>query len=317
VARAERAREITLAGHLYEHRAAELLSELRQAEQTRTADGLAEDRIAWIVGCGRSGSTWLAEMLGSLPNLRRWHEPYFGRFFRHLHERPDDLDRQSSFFSRRHQTVWLQGLRELFFNMVRDRYPQFGRHALVVKEVNTPEIYDWLRILFPTGRMILLGRDPYDVLDSYLDLQKPGSWNERFGDSGAPLSEANVRRTAEHIRSTLNQAIVAYEAFPVEQRLHVAYEDLLHDPVPHLVACGKLVGEALTEKAARKVAEKHKFNKYKQTGTLQFRRRGQAGGWRTSENFTPEVRQIAVEILGPLRGRLGYRDSADAGEVPA
>ena len=51
--------------------------------------------------------------------------------------------------------------------------------------------------LFPTGRMILLGRDPYDVLDSYLDLQKPGSWNERFGDSRAPLSEDNVRRTAE------------------------------------------------------------------------------------------------------------------------
>jgi hypothetical protein len=316
-ARVERAREITLSGHLYEHRAAELLSELRQAEQERSVQRLADDRIAWIIGCGRSGSTWLAEMLGALPKIRRWHEPYFGRFFRHLHERPDELERQSSFFSRRHQHVWLDGIRDLFFKMVHDRYPQFGRHGLVVKEVNTPEVYQWLHPLFPTGRMILLGRDPFDVLDSYLDLQKPGSWNERFGDAADPLSEANVRRTAEHIRATLGLAIAAYEAFPIEQRLHVAYEDLLRDPAPHLVACGKLIGENIADSAARKVAEKHHFKKYKQTGTLQFRRKGQAGGWRTSANFTPEISQIAQEILGPLRGRLGYRDPGEAGEVPA
>ena len=127
--------------------------------------------------------------------------------------RPEDLKRRSSFFCARHQEVWLKGLRELFFNMVRDRYPQFGRHGLAVKEVNTPELYGWLRGLFPAGRMVLLIRDPFDILDSYLDLQKPGSWNERFGDATAPLSEANVRRTAEHIRSTMSLAVDAYEAF--------------------------------------------------------------------------------------------------------
>ncbi len=308
LARVARAREITQAEHLYEHRAAALVSELRQAEQDRSVARLAEDRIAWIIGCGRSGSTWLAEMLGDLPRIRRWHEPYFGRFFKHLHERPDDLERQSSFFSRRHQKIWLEGLRELFFKMVQDRYPQFGRHALVIKEVNTPELYPWLRALFPTGRMILLIRDPFDVLDSYLDLQRPGSWNERFGDPEAPLSEANVRRTAEHIRSTLSLAVQAYEEFPLDQRLQVSYEDLLRDAAAHLIACGNLISENVDPDRASEVAEKHQFQKYKKTGTLEFRRRGQAGGWKTSENFTEEVRLLAQEILGPLRGRLGYRD---------
>jgi hypothetical protein len=306
--RVQRARTITLAGHLYEHRAAALVSELRGGQQQRSLNRASEERIAWIIGCGRSGSTWLAEMLGDLPRIRRWHEPYFGRLFRHLHERPEELERQSSFYYRRHQQVWLEGVRELFFRMVHDRFPQFGRHALAIKEVNTPEVYQWLQTLFPTGRMILLVRDPLDVLDSYLDLQREGSWNERFGDPAARLSEANVRRTAEHIRSSLVLAVAAYEAFPIEQRLQISYEALLEDPVPPLVACGALVGEQVDPDAARQVAEKHQFARHKKQGPLEFRRSGKAGVWKTSENFTGEVRRFADEILGPLRGRLGYRD---------
>lgn len=305
VRRVERAREITLREHLYEHRAAALLAHIRDTEQRRSVAGAAEDRIAWIIGCGRTGSTWLGELLGGLPGIRRWHEPYFGRFLRHVQERPDELDRPSSFFSRKHLHTWVHGIRELFFQMVHDRYPQFGQHGLVVKEVNTPELYGWLRTLFPTGRLILLTRDPYDTLDSYLDLQKPGSWNERFGDPSAPLSEANVKKTAEHIRSTTTLAMDAYDTFPVEQRLCVSYEELLRDPVPCLLACGRLISVDVDPEAAAAVVEKHRFANYEKTGTLQFRRQGKAGAWRQSENFTPEVRQIADEVLGALRARIG------------
>lgn len=309
LARVARAREITLREHLYEHRAAALVAELREAEQQRSVAGTCEDRIAWIIGCGRTGSTWLVEMLGDLPEIRRWHEPYFGRLFRHVYERPEDLKRRSSFFCTKHQEIWLGGLRELFFKMVRERYPQFGRrHSLVIKEVNTPEIYGWLAALFPVGRMILLVRDPFDILDSYLDLQKPGSWNERFGDATAPLSDANVRRTAEHIRSTMSLATDAYEAFPTERRLRISYEELLENPVPHLMDCADLISVKLDQEVAARIADKHHFQRQERTGTLQFRRHGKAGVWKESETFTPEVLQIAREILGPLRGRLGYGD---------
>lgn len=308
LARALRARQITLNEHLYEHRAAELVRRLRDAEQQRAASGTAEDRIAWIIGCGRTGSTWLAEMLGDLPHIRRWHEPYFGRLFRHVHERPEDLRRQSSFFSLKHQDIWLKGFRELFFRMVRDRYPQFGRHGLVIKEVNTPELYGWLSTLFPAGRMILLVRDPFDVLDSYLDLQKPGSWNERFGDSEATLSEANVTRTAKHIRAALTAALDAYETFPATQRLRISYEHLLEDPVPHLLACGGLISVTTAKESAAQVVEKHRFSHYQKTGALEFRRHGKAGVWRESGNFTAEVLGVARQELGPLRGLLGYAD---------
>lgn len=304
--RVTRAREIVTQSHLYEHRTASLIATLRDGEQSRSVTSTAEDRIGWIIGCGRTGSTWLAEMLGDLPRIRRWHEPYFGRFFKHLQERPDDLDRNTSFFARRHQNIWLDGIRDLFFNMVHDRYPQFGRHSLMVKEVNTPELYSWLHTLFPAGRMILLLRDPFDVLDSYLDLQKSGSWNQRFGDDAEPTADVRVKRTAEHIRATTATALNAYDAFPLEQRLQIRYEDLLADPVPRLIACGRLVSVEIDANEAEAVAKKHDFSNYRETGPLQFRRHGKSGVWKTSENFTPQVRLIADSVLGPLRGRMGY-----------
>jgi hypothetical protein len=270
--------------------------------------GTSEDRIAWIIGCGRTGSTWLADMLGDLPKIRRWHEPYFGRFFRHVHERPEDLRRRSSFFWTRHQEIWLEGLRELFFKMVRERYPQFGRHSLAIKEVNTPELYGWLSRLFPVGRMIFLVRDPLDILDSYLDLQKPGSWNTQFGEATASAPETRLRRTAEHIRDSMILAIEAYEAFPVTQRLRISYEELLDDPAPHLAACGDLISVKIDPRAAARVVEKHRFANYQKTGELEFRRRGRAGVWRDSDNFSDDVLQLALELLGPLRARLGYPD---------
>jgi hypothetical protein len=315
VARVARAREISRRDHLYEHRAEQLVSELREGEHRRSIDGTAEHRIAWIIGCGRSGSTWLAEMLGDLPGIRHWHEPYYGRFFRHLAERPEELERKFAFFSQKRQKIWLAGLRDLFFRMVRDRYPGFGRHALVIKEVNTPELYPWLLELFPAGRMILLVRDPFDMLDSYLDLQKPGSWNTRFAEDHEPLSEANVRRTAEHIRATMTTALEAYERFPILQRQWVTYEDLLRNAVPGLQACGALISTSVDREAAREVAEKHHFRRHQQTGSLQFRRRGQAGVWRESENFTPQVREIAAEILGSLRTRLRYAEDSTPTEA--
>lgn len=309
LAKVDRAREITLGGHLYEHRAQTLIAAVRRAERERSEAGAGEDRLAWVIGCGRTGSTWLAEMLGNLPRMRHWHEPYFGRFFRHLDEHPEELDRKGAFFFRRHEEVWVQGVRDLFFAMTKARFPQFGRHGLVVKEVNTPELYPWLPRVFPLSRVILLVRDPYDVLDSYLDLQKPGSWNPSFAEGRDPLEPERVRRTAEHIRATTALALRTFDDTAPDRRLRLSYEELLRDPVTWLVACAALLSIPVEPADAQEVAERFDFRHHERTGPLEFRRRGQAGGWRTSENFSEPVRQVAREILGPLRTRLGYEEA--------
>ncbi|TWT58023.1 Sulfotransferase domain protein [Thalassoglobus neptunius] len=304
-----RAKEITTSGHLYVDRAAQLIKNLReQLADARVAE-TNEHRLAWIIGSGRTGSTWLAEMLGDLPGIRRWHEPYFGRFLKHVQDRPEELDRNASFFSRKYLRTWLDGLRKLFYGMVQDRYPDFGRHALVVKEVNTPELFGWIHSLFPTGQLIYLVRDPFDTLDSYFDMQKPGSWNSHFGDGDDPLTEANVRRTASHIRNAMEAAASAYDRFPSTQRLRLSYEELLAAPVQSLQKCCELLSVERTDSEIEEVVKKHDFQNYSKTGKLQFRRSGRSGVWRNSENFRdPKVLGIADEILGPIRRIHGYED---------
>ncbi len=306
LAKVDRAQQITIDAHLYDHRAEDLVAQVRAAEREHETAAGGDEQTAWIIGCGRTGSTWLAEMLGDLPGIRRWHEPYFGRFFRHLSEQPKDTERRGSFFFRRHQQIWLDGLRDLFYSMVRDRYPQFGRHALVVKEVNTPEMYPWLRAVFPSTRLILLLRDPFDVLDSYLDMQKPGGWNEQFSESNNPLAERNVRHTCEHIRSTMLVAQKTFDEFPLEQRLSLRYEELLEDPAGCLQACAQLLSVKITPEQIDAVTKTHAFDNYATTGQLAFRRKGKAGAWQESENFTAAVTEIAQEVLGVVRSRLGY-----------
>jgi hypothetical protein len=155
--------------------------------------------------------------------------------------------------------------------------------------------------------MIFLARDPFDVLDSYIDLQRPDSWNERFaGDDDDPLVPTNVRRTAEHIRKTMEIAVAAFDAFPREHKLWLSYESLLQQPEECLRECAELLGVAADPDQLQRVVEKHRFENYKRTGPLEFRRHGKAGSWTTSSNFTGEVKQIANESLADLRARLGY-----------
>jgi hypothetical protein len=304
--RVAEAREITRARHLYAHRTSELVRAVESRQSAQQGSRGAEDRIAWIIGCGRTGSTWLSEMLAELPGIRRWHEPYFGRLFRHLYDRPDDVQRASSFFAARHQAVWIEGLRELFFRVLDDRYPGFGQHALVIKEVNTPELFDWIHPVFRSSRMVLLVRDPFDILDSYLALQKPGSWNAQFGRRDTTDEGTTAERTAAHIHEALSRALDAFERFPEGQKRLVRYEQLLADPASALVECARLVGVEATRTEAQAAAEAHRFEKYQKTGPLEFRRRGQAGAWRDSGNFTPAVIETSERVLGALRARLGY-----------
>lgn len=304
--RVRQAREIVCDGHLYDHRARRVLEVVQKpAVAGRPHDG--EDRLAFLIGCGRTGSTWLSEMLGDLPGVRKWHEPYFGRMFRHLYDRPDERQRAASFYSQQHQAAWLRGARELFYQSVQDRFPGFPRHALIVKEVNTPEFFEWIWPVFRAARLIFLQRDPFDVLDSYLSLQKPGSWNKHFGGVEREGAGPVVERTALHIKELMTASLDAYERYPGEQRLLLRYEDLLQDPIPGLIRCARLIGAEVTDEQAQSVAEQHRFENYTKTGPLEFRRFGKAGSWKSSGNYTPEVTETAENLLGPLRARLGYR----------
>jgi hypothetical protein len=171
--------------------------------------------------------------------------------------------------------------------------------------VNAPEFCPYVQAAFPLSRFVLLARDPFDVLDSFLDMQRPGGWNEGYG--GKMESPADTARfAANSIQRSFKLSLQSYEEFPETQRLLVRYEDLLAEPVEWLMRCASLISVDVPAEAARKIAESHRFENYTDTGPLRHRRHGRSQVWRESENFTPEVRLIADEVLGELRARLGY-----------
>lgn len=309
LARASQAREITVKEHLYAHRAQELFAKIQIAptfSRVEINSFPAPEKLGWIFGCARTGSTWLGEMLGCVHGIQYWHEPYFGKFFHFIEGKPKDADRPQSFFSSRFQSIWLSGFQRMFSEMARLRYSAAGPDsALIVKEVNAPEFCPYVQRVFPWARLILLIRDPFDVLDSFLDMQRPGGWNENYSPEARDLDE-KARIAARNISRSFELSIQAYDGYPESQRIRVRYEDLIAEPAQWLRQCAELVSVEISASEAEKVAELHRFEKYSETGRLKHRRYGRAEVWKESENFTQQVRGIADEILGGLREQLGY-----------
>jgi hypothetical protein len=137
-----------------------------------------EDRLAWIFGSSRSGSTWLLRMLSSLAAVVPVDDPHLGH---HLGvwrpislawgaaEHPPDLttldrvkhDKDSYFFSDRFRHAWHPALRRL----IADRFDaecaagaRTDRPVVVVKEPGS-HVADLLVSLFPQSRLVFLLRD--------------------------------------------------------------------------------------------------------------------------------------------------------------
>jgi hypothetical protein len=247
-------------------------------------------------------------MLHDLPHIRTWNEPYFGRICAALNVHPDEMQHSEVFFANAYRQIWTTDFRWLFLEMAEARFGALPEGTkLIVKDVNSPELCPFFADIFPHSRYLLLLRDPFDILDSYIDMQRPGSWSEAFGASfGAERSAARIEGTARHICSLYETAVAGYDRVQPDLRLQLRYEDLLARPVESLTACTKFLGMTVSERQLQRSIEMHRFEKHKETGQTAFRRFGKAGIWQSSGNFTPEVTQIATEVLGDLRQRLGY-----------
>jgi hypothetical protein len=271
-----------------------------------------EADTCWIFGAGRSGSTWLIDLLSHLGGTCTWHEPYFGMLFLYPFREPGVLQRDEAFFADSQRAVWCGSLRSAFFDSARARYGHLPPGTkLIVKDVNAPALCPFFADVFPNSRYLLLLRDPFDTLDSHIDMQRPGSWNAAFGSQGwrGEPDMAQLKRTAEHIRSSMDASVTGYERVTPSLRLELRYEEMTADPIGSLAKCVTFLGMSAEQAAIERAVEECRFDKIPETGKTKFRRFGKAGIWQTSGNFTPEVTAIAQETLGDLRARLRYGET--------
>jgi hypothetical protein len=107
---------------------------------TPAAAGIAPDRLVWIFGVARTGSSWLGAMMGDLDGHATWYEPYVGDVFGYAYYvRADERQRgrEDYVLGDPHREAWVRSLWAFVLDGAEARFPELGAGGyLVVKEPN-------------------------------------------------------------------------------------------------------------------------------------------------------------------------------------
>src|SRR5918997_1617367 len=206
------------------------------AAPEEAADGLSPANIVWIFCVARSGSTWLASMMGEMGGTAVWKEPRVGHLFGEFYENNPKAKTASANFIMGTPTrpAWICSIRHFVLTGARYAFPNLGPDDfLVVKEPGGGVGAPFLMEALPESRMILLVRDPRDVVASSLDATRKESWQRWGGDAGRrSLSderpEAVARRSAKKYLRNMENARRAFGAHTGPKAV-VLYEELRAD----------------------------------------------------------------------------------------
>jgi hypothetical protein len=295
-----------------------------------------EDRLVWIFGSSRSGSTWLLRMLSDFDGVVPIDDPHLGH---HLGVwRPIPLawaacagdppqlttllnlkrEEPGYFFADRYRESWWQPLRALIqarFEAQADAAPAAKSPTYVVKEPGS-HVAPLLTELFPRSKLIFLLRDGRDVVDSWLDAYRQGSW--AIGGGAFPVSSAGreplIRWLASVWAHRTEAVLEAFRNHPEEDRAMVRYEQLRERAEDGLEAICAMTG--LDPTRAAEVVAAHRFERLPSgsRGPLREARAADPGSWR--ENLSLAEQAAMSEELGPTLTRAGYGQAAKEASHP-
>ncbi|HKH65077.1 MAG TPA: sulfotransferase [Solirubrobacterales bacterium] len=284
---------------------------------------MQENRLAWIFGSSRSGSTWLLKMLSDLEGVVPIDDPHLGH---HLgvwrpiplawaaSENPPELstllelkaEEPGYFFAERYRAAWEGPLRQLiearFEAQAEGREPD---GAYVVKEPGS-HVAPFLAELFPRSKVIFLLRDGRDVVDSWLDAYSDGSWAIPGG--AFPVSKEGriplIRWLSEVWAFRSREVRKAYEARAPEDRIQIRYEDLRSDTETWVTRICEMVGADPVR--VPEIVEAHRFEKQPSAarGRRRFIRRARPGGWR--ESMSRPEQKAMHQVMGKTLAEFGY-----------
>lgn len=285
-------------------------------------------RLAWIFGSSRSGSTWLLRMLAELDGVVPIDDPHLGH---HLgvwrpiplawavsEEGPPELttlldlkaDEPGYFFAERYRDSWQQPLRDLIEARFAAQAREVDRGLApaptwVVKEPGS-HAAPLLADLFPESKLVFLLRDGRDVVDSWLDAYREGSWAIGGGAFPvAPEGRLALIRWLSAVWAFRSRAVrEAFEKRAPRDRVLIRYESLLagtEECLEEICATLDLPIEKVGETAAR-----HGFEQLPAAarGLGSEARIATPGSWR--ENLSAEEQAAMHEALGEALVEFGY-----------
>ena len=304
-----------------------------------TPDVTAPGRLAWIFGSSRSGSTWLLRMLAELDRVIPIDDPHIGH---HLGvwrpiplawataKDPPKLGTLADFkrkkrdylFSDQFQDIWMPQLRDLISARFAAQAAQdiaavggIDRPIVVVKEPGS-HAADTIIDLFPQSSLIFLLRDGRDVVDSWLDAYRDGSWAT---DEGAyPLDDTGRSALIRWQASVwLHRTEVVQETYArtdPDRRVLIRYEEMRADPGAALRKICATLGIEASGESLDGIAAANEFSRVPEShkGAGREIRRAEPGGWAThmSREEILEMHEILAEKLNEL-------DYLRPGDIPS
>ena len=295
--------------------------------------------LAWIFGSSRSGSTWLLRMLSELERVIPIDDPHLGHHLGVWRPIPlawatnKDLpklgtladykrEKRDYLFCDAYRDAWLPKLRELIAARFEAQAAQdlaesgpVERPIVVVKEPGS-HAADKIMDLFPHSAVIFLLRDGRDVVDSWLDAYRDGSWAT---DEGAyPLDDAGRPALIRWQSSVwLHRTEVVQETFErtnPKRRVLIRYEEMRDDPAAALARICAVLGIDAEPGELERIAAANEFSRVPRSrkGAGREIRRAEPGGW-AAHMSRQEIAEMH-EILAPKLDELGY---LRPGDIPA
>jgi Sulfotransferase domain len=297
-----RTQKLKQAGQRIARKGRTLKIRVRRRLGGEAADGIRPENIVWILGAGRTGSSWLSQMMGELEGFEVWFEPWVGALFDPYHLRLEQRKGKHFILSPHYKSTWLRSIRSFVLEGARARFPEVSKEGyLVIKEPGGSVGATLLMEALPESRMILLVRDPRDVAASWLDARKEGGW--KSAGKGADDSAERVVRVAQRYLRHVGEAERAYNAHEGRKVL-VRYEELRADTLGAMRHIYSTLGIPVDERELLRAVGKHSWENVpeEEKGEGKFYRKATPGSWR--EDLTPEQVQIVEEITAPLLNKL-------------
>jgi hypothetical protein len=267
--------------------------------------------LVWIFGMGRSGNTWMMGMMREMSHQQTWDEPFVGKLFGDFYNKETvaNLTRANFIMGDPVRKSWIRSIRSFVLNGAISSHPRLRpEDYLIVGEHNGSAGAPLLVEALPESRVILLVRDPRDVVASIVDGARKGGWLHQWRESKGIWQQdslverdpnAYVKQLAERYSYEVGCAKRAYDAHK-GRKILVRYEDLRANTLSTMRRIYSALEIPVNEEELVQVVAAHSWENIpmKDKGQGKFTRKATPGAWR--EDLTPEQAKIIEETTSSL-----------------